>query len=72
MRHAVRGQVERYPWPGLGGFNFLLHGALGGGGVSSLRYDAQGKGLAQVLLDLPIQVPAAWLEDGTLRPAQTI
>lgn len=72
LRHAVRGRVERYSWPGLGGFNFLLHGALGGGGVSSLRYDAQGKGLAQVLLDLPVQVPATWLEDGTLRPAQTI
>jgi hypothetical protein len=72
LRHAVRGRVERYPWPGLGGFNFLLHGALGGGGVSSLRYDAQGKGLAQVLLDMPVQVPTAWLNDGALRSTQDI
>ncbi|MFH5927413.1 acyclic terpene utilization AtuA family protein [Roseomonas xinghualingensis] len=72
LRHAVRGRVERYPWPGLCGFNFLLHEALGGGGVSSLRYDAQGKGLAQVLLDMPVQVPAAWLDDGLLSPVQAI
>jgi hypothetical protein len=72
LRHAVRGRVERYPWPGLNGFNFLLHEALGGGGVSSLRYDAQGKGLAQVLLDMPVQVPTAWLDDGTLSPVRDI
>ncbi|MBP0445898.1 DUF1446 domain-containing protein [Roseomonas sp. SSH11] len=72
LRHAVRGRVERYAWPGLNGFNFLLHEALGGGGVSSLRYDAQGKGLAQVLLDMPVQVPAAWLDDGSLSPDRHI
>ena len=61
--HYVLGPVERFPWPGLNGFNFLLHRALGGGGVASLRHDPQGKALAQALLDMPIAVPAAWLED---------
>ena len=60
MAHAARGPVRRYPWPGLHGFNFLLEQAQGGGGVSSLRYDPQGKGHAQMLLEFPIQVPADW------------
>ncbi len=55
--HFVNGEVERFEWPGLHGFNFLLHEALGGGGMASLRYDPQGKMLAQVLMDFPIQVP---------------
>ena len=38
--------------------------ALGGGGVASLRHDPQGKALAQVLLDMPVAVPAAWLGAG--------
>jgi hypothetical protein len=50
--------------PGLNGFNFVMHEALDGGGVSSLRHDPQGKALAQMLLDAPIQVPAAWLAPG--------
>jgi hypothetical protein len=64
--HFVRGKVERFEWPGLDGFNFLLHEALGGGGVASLRHDPQGKAMAQVLLDMPIKVPARWLETGSL------
>ncbi len=31
---------------------------LGGGGIASLRTDAQGKGYAQLLLTEPVQVPA--------------
>jgi hypothetical protein len=34
---------------------------VGGGGLSSLRYDRQGKAYAQMLLSKPIQVPRAWL-----------
>ena len=65
--HLARGPVTRYPWPGLDGFNFVLEHALGGGGVASLRHDPQGKAYAQMLLDLPIVVPAAWLaKDGIL------
>jgi hypothetical protein len=65
--HFVRGDVERFEWPGLHGFNFLLHQALGGGGVASLRHDPQGKALAQVLMDFAVAVPAAWVApDGPL------
>ena len=60
MAHVAKGPVQRFDWPGLHGFNFLLERALGGGGVSSLRYDPQGKGHAQMLLEFPIRVPASW------------
>jgi hypothetical protein len=62
--HFVKGEVERFEWPGLDGFNFLLHQALGGGGVSSLRHDPQGKALAQVLMDFAVSVPVAWVAPG--------
>ncbi|MGH8456270.1 MAG: AtuA-related protein, partial [Stenotrophobium sp.] len=55
--HFAKGKVERYELPGLHGFNFLLHNALGGGGMASLRYDPQGKMLAQILMDFMIEVP---------------
>jgi hypothetical protein len=64
MAHVVEGEVERYDWPGLNGFNFILNQSLGGGGVASLRYDPQGKAHAQMLMDFPIQVPAAWVAEG--------
>jgi hypothetical protein len=60
--HLVSGAVERFDVPGLHGLNFILHGALGGGGVASLRSDPLGKSYAQMLLDFPVQIPAAWLE----------
>ncbi|MBX6419512.1 MAG: DUF1446 domain-containing protein [Nevskia sp.] len=59
--HFVRGEVRRYEWPGLHGFNFLMTRALGGGGMASLRYDPQGKMLAQILMDFPLRVPREWL-----------
>lgn len=59
--HFAEGPVTRYEWPGLHGFNFLLEQALGGGGMASLRYDPQGKMLAQILMDYPIQVPEDWI-----------
>jgi hypothetical protein len=62
--HFARGPVERYDIPGLNGFNFMLHQGLGGGGIASLRHDPQGKALAQILMDFPVPVPAAWLETG--------
>lgn len=69
LGHFVEGPVERFEWPGLDGFNLLLHRALGGGGVASLRHDPQGKTYAQVLLDLPVAVPAAWLAPGGMLEA---
>lgn len=62
--HFVKGEVERFEWPGLNGLNFLLHQGLGGGGVASLRHDPQGKALAQIFMDFPVEVPAAWLKAG--------
>lgn len=62
--HHVAGKVERFDWPGLGGFNLVMHRALGGGGIASLRHDPQGKAMAQVLMSLPVPVPAAWLAPG--------
>jgi hypothetical protein len=64
MAHVVEGAVERYPWPGLNGFNFILNQSLGGGGVASLRYDPQGKAHAQMLMDFPMRVPKAWVREG--------
>ena len=65
--HYAAGPVERFDWPGLNGFNFLLHQGLGGGGIASLRHDPQGKALAQILMDMPVAVPSAWLQpDGLL------
>lgn len=61
--HVAKGAVERYEWPGLNGFNFVLRDALGGGGVASLRNDPQGKGYAQILLDTPVRVPASLLNE---------
>ncbi len=64
MAHLLAGEVERYDWPGLCGWNFVLRRALGGGGMASLRHDPQGKSYAQILMDMPVRVPASWLEAG--------
>ena len=54
--------IDRYYMPGLPALNFLLHNALGGGGIASLRNDPQTKAYAQVLLDTPIAIPQQLLE----------
>jgi hypothetical protein len=54
----MTGEVERFDLCGIYGVNFLLHDSLGGGGIASLRNDPQGKAYAQILLDMPIRVPA--------------
>lgn len=59
----VTGRVERFELPNLGALNFLLHGALGGGGTLSLRVDAQGKTLSAALLRLPIEMYEHELKD---------
>ncbi len=53
----VKGDVERFELPNLGALNFLLHGALGGGGTMSLMNDAQGKVFSTGLLRMEIEVP---------------
>ena len=57
----LTGGVERFELPNLQALNFLLHGALGGGGTVSLKTDAQGKTLSTALLRMEIEVP-----DGTV------
>jgi hypothetical protein len=52
-------KVERFDLPGMHAINFLLHDALGGGGMASLRIDPQGKAFAQMLMDIDVAVPAA-------------
>jgi len=66
LAHFAKGKVERFEWPGLNAFNFLLHEGLGGGGIASLRHDPQGKAMAQILMDMPVEVPARWLQSGNL------
>ena len=51
--------VERFELPNLNALNFLLHGALGGGGTISLKTDAQGKVYSTALLRMEIPVSAA-------------
>ena len=53
----IEGPVERYELDNLGALNFLLHGALGGGGTMSLMTDAQGKVYSTALLRLELEVP---------------
>jgi hypothetical protein len=58
LSHVVKGRVTRYELPGIHALNFVCEQALGGGGMASLRNDALGKGMAQVLLAMPVHVPA--------------
>jgi hypothetical protein len=60
--HLVSGRVERFEAPGLDAFNFLLLGALGGGGMASLRIDPQGKAYGQMALEMLVEVPVGVLE----------
>lgn len=57
------GPVERYELPNLRALNFLLHGALGGGGTVSLMHDAQGKTFATALLRMEVEVPEELVEE---------
>ena len=53
----ITGDVVRFELPNLGALNFLLHGALDGGGTLSLKTDAQGKVFSTALLRMTIDVP---------------
>jgi len=70
LAHLVLGPVERFHLPGIAGINFMLHEALAGGGPRSPRLDPLGKGMAQLLLDVPVQVPAALVADIGKVPAK--
>lgn len=57
FKELVKGPVERYELDNLHAVNFLLHGALDGGGTVSLMTDAQGKVFSTALLRMKIEVP---------------
>lgn len=57
--HRIKGRVTRWRLPGIGGFNFLLREALGGGGMASIKADPLAKAFAQMALDMPVKIPAA-------------
>jgi hypothetical protein len=53
----IEGSVERYELPNLSALNFLLHGALDGGGTLSLKTDAQGKVFSTAMLRMVLEIP---------------
>ncbi len=57
LSFSVKGNVTRYDLPGIDAINFVCEQALDGGGMASLRNDALGKGMAQILLSMPIRMP---------------
>ena len=72
----IDGPVDRFELPNLNALNFLLHGALDGGGTLSLKTDAQGKVYSTALLRMVIDVPdaeakAAGLPGKSTGPAYT-
>lgn len=64
LAHLVEGPVVRYEVPGIDAFNFVCERALGGGGMASLRNDPLGKGMAQMLLSIPVRVDPRLLGQG--------
>jgi hypothetical protein len=56
FKGMIRGPVERFELPNLHALNFLLHGALDGGGTISLKTDAQGKVFSTALLRMELEV----------------
>jgi hypothetical protein len=55
----ITGSVDRFELPNLNALNFLLHGALDGGGTLSLKTDAQGKVYSTAMLRMVLEVPDA-------------
>jgi hypothetical protein len=53
----VTGRVDRYEASNVRALNFVMYGALGGGGPASLRADALGKTLGGALVRMEIDVP---------------
>lgn len=65
----IEGGVDRYELPNLTALNFLLHGALDGGGTLSLKTDAQGKVFSTALLRMELDVSDAEARSAKLPPA---
>ncbi|WP_067522248.1 acyclic terpene utilization AtuA family protein [Endozoicomonas ascidiicola] len=58
FRHMLsdKSEVTRYQLSNMESINILITHCLGGGGMASLRIDAQGKAVAQQLLSMPIPI----------------
>jgi hypothetical protein len=67
LAHLGAKQVRRYVLPGIDALNFMLEEGLGAGGTASLRFDPQGKAVAQQLLDMEIDLPSELAEHPALR-----
>ena len=70
FKGMITGGVERFELPNVGALNFLLPGALDGGGTLSLKTDAQGKVYSTALLRMIIDVPEDLAKTYTL-PGRT-
>ena len=57
FKGIITGAVDRFELPNLDALNFLLHGALDGGGTLSLKTDAQGKVFSTAMLRMVLDVP---------------
>jgi hypothetical protein len=68
FKGVIDGPVERFELPNLKALNFLLHGALDGGGTLSLKTDAQGKVFSTALLRMYIDVPDSEVSDLKIAP----
>ena len=64
----VTGRVDRYRADNVRALNFVMHGALGGGGPRSLRADNLGKTLGGALVRLEIDVPESFAGRRRARP----
>ena len=69
---VISGEVERFELPNLSALNFLLHGALDGGGTLSLKTDAQGKVFSTALLRMRIDVPDGEAKRLGIEPSRSI
>lgn len=51
-------EVKRYSVPGFDALNLVVHDALDGGMLASAHIDPAAKGMAQLLLNFPVRIPA--------------
>jgi hypothetical protein len=64
----VKGRVDRYEAANVRALNFVMQGALGGGGPRSLRADSLGKTLGGALVRMEIDVPDGMADRRRPRP----
>jgi len=64
----VTGRVDRYEAANVRALNFVMQGALGGGGPRSLRADNLGKALGGALVRLEIDAPDHLAQRRRTRP----